>query len=323
MSEPTRFDEDPDPTGVRILLASQPDPGPMPADVSDRILAAFAEAGRRADLDADTGSQELSDELGLGVDAFDDFANLVAGQGVSGVDESGPAVPLHLVGRGTQPAGTSSETSGARTDVRTGSPSGSRSGAGMRGRVVDHRRRLTVLGGVAASVAALGLVGALLNNQGATSPTASSARAESVVGAAKDSSSLSAPADSATRANAPTAVNANGQPMHIELSTRTYTKATLARLAQDMLDAPGRQLGQPAVEAPSVGPIGTLIGLTDCVTTLGESDADAVFADLATFEGAPAVVIVVVDAGLKQAYAVSRSCSKGDPGLLFGPVDMP
>ena len=136
MSEPTRFDEDPDPTGVRILLASQPDPGPMPADVSDLILAAFAEAGRRADLDADTGSQELSDELGLGVDAFDDFANLVAGQGVSGVDESGPAVPLHLVGRGTQPAGTSSETSGARTDVRTGSPSGSRSGAGMRGRVV-------------------------------------------------------------------------------------------------------------------------------------------------------------------------------------------
>ena len=323
MSEPTRFDEDPDPTGVRILLASQPDPGPMPADVSDRILAAFAEAGRRADLDADTGSQELSDELGLGADAFDDFANLVAGQGVSGVDESGPAVPLHLVGRGTQPAGTSSETSGARSDVRTGSRSGSRSGAGMRGRVVDHRRRLTVLGGVAASVAALGLVGALLNNQGATSPTASSARAESVVGAAKDSSSLSAPADSATRANAATAVNANGQPMHIELSTRTYTKATLARLAQDMLDAPGRQLGQPAVEAPSVGPIGTLIGLTDCVTTLGESDADAVFADLATFEGAPAVVIVVVDAELKHAYAVSRSCSKGDPGLLFGPVDMP
>lgn len=323
MSEPTRFDEDPDPTGVRILLASQPDPGPMPADVSDRILAAFAEAGRRADLDADTGSQELSDELGLGVDAFDDFANLVAGQGVSGVDESGPAVPLHLVGRGTQPAGTSSETSGARTDVRTGSRSGSRSGAGMRGRVVDHRRRLTVLGGVAASVAALGLVGALLNNQGATSPTASSARAESVVGAAKDSSGLSATVDSAASANVPMAASSTGQPMHIELSTRTYTKATLARLAQDMLDAPGRQLGQPAVEAPSVGPIGTLIGLTDCVTTLGESDADAVFADLATFEGAPAVVIVVVDAELKQAYAVSRSCSKGDPGLLFGPVDMP
>jgi len=323
MSEPTRFDEDPDPTGVRILLASQPDPGPMPADVSDRILAAFAEAGRRADLDADTGSQELSDELGLGVDAFDDDANLGAGQGVSGVDESGPAVPLHLVGRGSQPAGTSSETSGARSDVRMGSPSGSRSGSGMRGRVIDHRRRLTVLGGVAASVAALGLVGALLNNQGATSPTASSARAESVVGAAKDSSGLSATVDSAASANVPMAANSTGQPMHIELSTRTYTKATLARLAQDMLDAPGRQLGQPAVEAPSVGPIGTLIGLSDCVTTLGEGDADAVFADLATFEDAPAVVIVVVDAGLKQVYAVNRSCSKGDPGLLFGPVDMP
>ena len=60
MSKPTWIDDDPDPTGVRILLAAQPDPGPMPASVSDRIVGALAEVQRRAQLDPDAGSAELS-----------------------------------------------------------------------------------------------------------------------------------------------------------------------------------------------------------------------------------------------------------------------
>ena len=311
MSEPTWFDDDPDPTGVRILLAAQPDPGPMPAIVSDRILAAFAEAGRRADLDAEAGSAELSAELGLALDSADNDMNPVAGQHFSeSCEQSTEASRLRLVG----PGSTADPTSSRQPRSRSGAPV----------RAVDHRRRLTVLGGAAASVAALGLVGALLSHQSSGSAT-STARAESVAGAAKNASGAApAAADAGAPApQAPTLKNANGVLMHIELSTRSYTKATLARLAQDMLDLPGPELGQPAVESPAVGPIGTQTGLTDCITTLGEGDSDAVYADLATFEGTSAVMIVVVDNGLKQAYAVSRSCSKGDPGLLYGPVDMP
>lgn len=43
-----RPDHEPDPTGIRDLLSSLPDPGPMPADLVDRINASIAreEAGR-------------------------------------------------------------------------------------------------------------------------------------------------------------------------------------------------------------------------------------------------------------------------------------
>jgi hypothetical protein len=311
MSEPTGFDNDPDPTGVRILLAAEPDPGPMPADVSARILAAFAEAGRRADLDADAGSRELSAELGLELEGPDSDLDFVGGQGFSDHPRksTGPA-GLHLVGRAQRSGDTSAELPEQRPS--SASP----------GRAAEHRRRLTILGGAAASVAALGLVGALLNHQ-ATGGATSGVRAESLAGAAKTAGGAAPAAADSQLAATPNLRNASGQAMHIELSTRTYSKATLARQAQDMLDAPGAELGQPAVESPAVGPIGTLVGLTDCVTTLGEDNAEAVYADLATFDGSPAVVIVVVNTGLKQAFAVSRNCSKGDPGLIFGPVDMP
>ena len=75
----------------------------------------------------------------------------------------------------------------------------------------------------------------------------------------------------------------------------------------------------PTTAVPSVPPatndlVSRLVaeGLTLVVVT----HELAAFADLVTR-------VVVVDAGLKQVYAVNRSCSKGDPGLLFGPVDMP
>lgn len=42
-----RHDEDADPTGIRALLSSLPDPGPMPAELATRIAAAI-EAERRA-----------------------------------------------------------------------------------------------------------------------------------------------------------------------------------------------------------------------------------------------------------------------------------
>lgn len=315
MSGPTWLDDDPDPTGVRILLSAEPDPGPMPTGVSDRILAALAEASRRADLDAEAGSRELRDELGLTAAETDsggefggDFGDhRVEGVGRPGVRDVTATEPLGRVG----PAAADS--------------------AALR------RRRWTVLGSVAASVAALGLAGSLLTNLGGASTTSAS-RASS--GAVADTAPQAAAATGAPEGGAPPAAtpfsgdvsgqprralptDASGRVVHIEASRRDYMKATIARLAQGMLDSPGAELGPSTGEASPVGPVGTPLGLAECVATLGEADADAVYADVATFQGAPAVVVVVVQGDFKQVFAVQRSCSKGDPGLLYGPAVMP
>lgn len=94
MSKPTWIDDDPDPTGVRILLAAQPDPGPMPASVSDRIVGALAEVQRRAQLDPDAGSAELSAELGLVGPAEDLGLDVESGARLGIASGSGVAAEL-------------------------------------------------------------------------------------------------------------------------------------------------------------------------------------------------------------------------------------
>ena len=56
---------------------------------------------------------------------------------------------------------------------------------------------------------------------------------------------------------------------------------------------------------------------------LDDPAPDAVSADLATFAGRPAVVVVVTRAGASTAWAVERSCTTGAPGLLAGATPVP
>ncbi len=312
MSGPIWVDDDPDPSGVRRLLAAQPDPGPMPADVSARILAAIGEAQRRASLDPAAGSAELSAELGLRVDAAPEDDQADAG-GIPGAAGSGLG---SVSGRGRRVRPSASQGDAASTGA-----------AGRRRRLADsdgpsvRRRRWVVLASAAATVAALGLVGGLLSQRGVLRPSSTTG---SVAGAAARPEAGVATRQAAADASA-AAPAADGvpHPIHLEASERRYSAATIVRLAQEMLDAADRRTR--VTQSTSEGPGGTLSPATvaECVTTLGEGEADAVFADVATFEGLPAIVIVVVDAGLKEVYVVDRSCSKGSPGLVHGPVPMP
>lgn len=49
--------EDDDPTGVRALLAALPDPGPMPDDVAERVLARLAQAEGEAQGELTSGGE--------------------------------------------------------------------------------------------------------------------------------------------------------------------------------------------------------------------------------------------------------------------------
>jgi hypothetical protein len=125
----------------------------------------------------------------------------------------------------------------------------------------------------------------------------------------------------------------SGQPsspagLHIQLSTTAYTAGTLATQARALLDDPGQPLRDLAAESPAIGPIATPIGLEACLEEIGAIGAtdpapEGVSADLATFDGRPAVVVVVTRAGASTAWAVERSCTTGAPGLLKGATPVP
>ncbi|WP_256793128.1 hypothetical protein [Terrabacter sp. Ter38] len=130
----------------------------------------------------------------------------------------------------------------------------------------------------------------------------------------------------ATTAPPSPAATAGG--LHIQLSTTAYTAGTLATRARAMLDHPGQPIGDLAAESPGIGPIATPIGLEACLEEIGAVGAadpapEGVSADLATFAGRPAVVVVVTRAGASTAWAVERSCTTGAPGLLAGATPVP
>ena len=171
-------------------------------------------------------------------------------------------------------------------------------------------RPLLAAAAVAAAVAVVG--GGLGALQLANRPSGS---AVAVVAAPSGTSSGTAPPEPVS-----TGPRSTGPRIHIQLSRTAYDASTLAASARALLSHPGTPILEGAAESPSLGPIATEIGLTSCLGALGAASADAVSADLATYAGEPAAVLVVTTAGKSTAYAVRRQCTMGDPQLLQGPT---
>jgi hypothetical protein len=111
--------------------------------------------------------------------------------------------------------------------------------------------------------------------------------------------------------------------VHIQLGTTAYDAGNLVARAGELLASPSAPLREGAAEAPALGPIATEIGLASCLEALQAPMADAVFADLATYAGEPAAIIVVTSDGASTAYAVRRSCTTGDPQILHDATPLP
>ena len=109
----------------------------------------------------------------------------------------------------------------------------------------------------------------------------------------------------------------------IHHSARAYTSGAFDTQAAALLASPGDQAAPYSAEAPSIGPIGTDIGLRSCLSALTTESWTTATADLGTFDGQPAAVVVLATGAGHTAYAVQRSCSTGHPALLMGPVRLP
>lgn len=109
--------------------------------------------------------------------------------------------------------------------------------------------------------------------------------------------------------------------IHVQVSSERYQQDQLGAQARDLLAAAGAT--PTSNRDPASGPLTTTAGITSCLTGLGIHDATAVSVDLASFDGAPAAILVVTSDGTTRAYAVGRDCSDDDAHLLKGGVTVP
>lgn len=218
-----------DPTGMRDLLRSLPDPGPMPQDVADRITAALAQERQ--------GRSE---------------------------DDHSTVTPLARTGRsgGSTPAG--------------------------------RRRWMQAVAGLvaAAAVAAVAVVGVTSLRQD------------------------KAPTSAVPTGHSKTSVSGDqlAGRMQVEATGTNYTSDSFNTQAASMATGSAGHKPDPAV-LTEFGSLTKPSALLACARSIGGTLLDnpsSIKVDLATFEGKPAVIIVVTNSGTKTAFAVSSTCSRGD-----------
>ena len=243
-SEPSRDD---DPTGVRALLSSLPEPDPMPEHLVKRINASLAaEQAQRA--------TRMS------------------------------------------------------TAAVTAMPAGGR----------RSWRLVFAIAGAAAALTLVALVGSNVFplHQSATisgsAALASTSNAGKTTGSALPSAANKAPSV-AGAVTAPSLIR-------IGLSGTRYTQAAFVTQAQGLLRAPFQPM---ATEPSSLGPAGTSHGLTQCLSAIGAAGAQVVRADVAFYQGRPAVVILATTHGMTTAYVVGRQCSLPDAALMRTATPVP
>ncbi len=257
---------DEDPTGVRALLSSLPEPGPMPPELVARITASLER------------EQQARVEAGV-----------VPPEGVT---------PL----------------------IRRPGRSGWFSGA-------SRMRQVLAMGGAAAAVAAVAAVGTVVVlDQRPDVPAAASVTA----GQQHDDNGAAAGGNDRGDDGAAQQPNAESLPgtdvpVYFEASGTNYTKADFAQQAATMQATNRTPLRQESLQRPEVQELGPPMNLDQCIQTLGaglQSTPDKVWVDLGTYDGSPAVIIVVTSDGKSQAWAVGRTCRAGQPEVMTGPTTL-
>jgi hypothetical protein len=244
---------DDDPTGVRDLLSSLPQPAPMPLYLVERINASLA--AEQAQRTANTSTTSVTPLL-------------------------------------------------APTRRRPG-------------------RLVFAVAGAAAAVVLFAVVGNDIFQTSRSTTISGSASAPVTSGAREGGGqALQGAADKATRQGA---MSPAGTPplVQIRLSGTRYTQAGFVTQVRNLARATVDQIRPPAAASADIGPVGTTPGLLDCLNAIGAGGVQMVRADLAFYEGRPAVIIVATTNGTPMAYAVGRHCSRADAAVLRPATPLP
>ncbi len=242
-----------DPTGIRALLSSLPDPGPMPADLVSRINASIA---------AEQSAREGATVIPLRPRrwGWQHVGVAAAAAAVLGI-----GLPALITGTGpgdlmaSFAGGGAADSAGSAASLESHDDSGSSAGE---------------------------VPGQAPRTQPATG------------GDIRVSSSV-------------------GQ-VSLGASGTAYTATALATQASTVLTT--AQDGTGTAPKAQRGAADTDTGLRACLSAIGVAAWMPVRADLATLDGAPAVIALVSSDTGQTVYAVSPSCDAKHPGLLAGPL---
>jgi hypothetical protein len=197
------------------------------------------------------------------------------------------------------------------------------SGASVTPLLATKRRRpgrlLFSIAGAAAAVVLIGVLGNNLLRDG-SSGGVTSAASSGLASAARESSGMARPSSSDKSVSGDALAPAS---IRIRVSTVRYTQATFVAQARKLRDVAFDSPQPMATDSSGLGPIGTTSGLTSCLRAIGAGGAQLVQADLAFYDGQPAVIIVATTDGVPTAYAVGRGCSQADPSLLHQGIVLP
>jgi hypothetical protein len=118
-----------------------------------------------------------------------------------------------------------------------------------------------------------------------------------------------------------TRVALSQSPPQIRLSQTRYTQADF--LAQALILRGATSSKDRFLAAPSIGPASTADWLRECMTAIGAVQMQVVEADIAFYEGRPAVIVVGTASGAALAYVVAPQCSHADPVVLRAATPLP
>lgn len=150
-------------------------------------------------------------------------------------------------------------------------------------------------------------------------------------GSAASLSAAVAPTHSGAGSTAPPSVDGKALPdaalavplIQIRESQTRYTSADFATQARRLGSAVFGGSQVKPTDRLSLEPLGSPSGLTDCLRAVGVVNPKMVRADLAFYEGVPAVIIVATTSHVPTAYAVGQECSPGNAALLHPATPLP
>lgn len=218
-----------------------------------------------------------------------------------------------------EPPLTPSSTATGGSSWGAAAPAGPPASTGQVSDLEAHRRRrrrTTTWFAAAASVAVVALGGSLLL------PGLLDGSGDTASGAAEDAGVGGAPPPAAQPSVDPSDVDRGGGSSVqggsglVDVSGTDYTAADLPRQAASLLVAAPDDDGQELSEAPDAdNALERLRALPGCLAALGFDPVPRAV-DLATYEGDPATVVVLDQAGADLVVVVPAGCGAGDDRLL-------
>jgi hypothetical protein len=266
------------------------------------------------------GSEPSRDEDSTGVRAL-----------LSSLPEPDP-MPGHVVDRINTSLAAEQAERAARTSETSVTPLLSR----VRRRPA---RVLFATAGAAAAAVLIAALGSTLTSVQQSFDTTAAGRAAERAAApsAPDPTGGSAQDLKRTRGTATAAPDAAAAPanpaaqVQLRQSEVDYTRASFVTQARNLAQAPQFALADqtPPRAAGSTGAMraaegaGTAAGLSGCLRAIGADRAQVVRADVSTYEGKPAVVIVATTKARTVAYAVEPRCGPAGAFLLHPAITVP